>query len=374
MTYIWEHNAWPDFTWDIEILAPLLARIRNEQGKLLGNMEKIGFPLQENALLRSLTDEIQKTSEIEGEKFATESVRSSVARRLGIDIGGLLPPDRYVDGIVEVVLDATRNYNIPLSKERLFTWHASLFPTGRSGIAKISTGNFRDDRDGPMRVISGSMGKEKIHYQAPPAFRISQDMTVFLDWFNTPDSSLDPVIKSAVAHFYFVSIHPFDDGNGRIARAIADMELARADGSPDRFYSISAEIRKERSAYYEILETAQKGDMKITGWVRWYLECVGSAVRTARENLGEVTRKTDEWERFRKIELNERQRKMIRRLLDGFEGKLTSSKWAILCKCSQDTAGRDIAGLVNAGILRKSESGGRSTSYEIVNSLDNRII
>lgn len=363
MTYIWELQNWTDFRWDTGTITPILANIRNEQGRLLGFMENIGFSLQENTLIKSLTDEIQKSSDIEGEKFATEAVRSSVARHLGIDIGGLLPQDRHVDGIVKLVLDATRNYEQPLSEKRLFGWQTSLFPTGRSGMGKITTGGWRNDSEGPMRVVSGSMGKEKLHYQAPPATRLSSEMSDFMDWFNSTGNNLDPVIKSALAHFRFITIHPFDDGNGRIARAVADMSLSRADGSPDRFYSMSAEIRKERNVYYEILENTQKGGPDITGWMHWYLECLGKAIATARESLKEVKTRTAFWERIRGIDINQRQRLMIAHLQDGFEGKLTSSKWAALCKCSQDTAGRDIAGLSDAGILRKSDSGGRSTWY-----------
>ena len=366
MGYIWELERWPSFRWDSTSIAPLLARIRNEQGRLLGLMENVGFPLREETLLRCLTDEIQKTSDIEGEKLAAEAVRSSLARQLGIDIGGLLPADRHVDGIVALVLDATRNHDQMLTEDRLFGWQASLFPTGRTGMTRIAAGAWRNDKEGPMRVISGSMGKEKLHFQAPPAARLQDEMNDFLAWFNADDTDGDPVIKSAIAHLRFVTIHPFDDGNGRIARAIADMALARADGSPERFYSMSAEIRKERTAYYDILETTQKGDLEISVWIRWYLECLGRAIESSRESLKVVKEKTDFWDRLRDIDLNARQRKMLRLMQDGFQGKLTTSKWATLCKCSQDTAGRDIAGLVDAGILKKSEAGGRSTGYEII--------
>lgn len=335
---------------------------------MLGNMEALGFPGQQNTLLQSLSEEIQKSSEIEGENLEAESVRSSVARRLGIDIGGLLPEDRHVEGIVELVLDATRKCREPLTEERLFGWHAALFPTGHSGILKISTGQWRTDSEGTMKVLSGPMGREKIHYIAPPASRLQEEMTVFLDWFNSErtEDCPDPLLKSALAHLWFVTIHPFDDGNGRIARAIADMALARADGTADRYYSMSSEIRKERTAYYEILESTQKGDSDITDWLRWYLECLSRALGRARDELTATRERASFWEHANRHGLNRRQRMMIGRLLEGFEGKLTSSKWAALAKCSQDTAGRDIETLVTAGILQKGEAGGRSTWYALV--------
>jgi len=365
MAYIWERTGWPRFRWNKEAIEPLIRKVRLEQGRLLGNMEALGFPGRQNTLLHSLTEEIQKTSEIEDETLATESVRSSVARRLRIDIGALLPEDRHVEGIVELVLDATRNCGEALTENRLFGWHASLFPTGHSGINKISAGRWRADREGTMKVLSGPMGREKIHYIAPPAARLQDEMTAFLDWFNTdlPEDCPDPLLKSALAHLWFVTIHPFDDGNGRIARAIADMALARADGTADRYYSMSAEISKERTAYYEILESTQKGDGDITGWLAWYFECLGRALERAKDRLAATRNRAAFWDNANRYELNSRQRMMLTRVLDGFEGKLTSSKWAALAKCSQDTAGRDIEALVVAGILRKGDAGGRSTWY-----------
>jgi len=367
MAYIWEQTDWTRFRWDRDAIEPLLRDVRFEQGKLLGNMEALGFPGQQDALLRSLTEEIQKSSEIEDEILATESVRSSVARRLGMDIGGLLPEDRHVEGIVELVLDATRNCGEELSEQRLLGWHAALFPTGHSGILKISAGQWRTDSEGTMKVLSGPMGRETIHYVAPPAARLQSEMTLFLDWFNSkgPDKHPDPLLASALAHLWFVTVHPFDDGNGRIARAIADMALARADGTGDRYYSMSAQIRKERSTYYEILETTQKGDGNITGWLTWYLECLGRAIGCARDKLADTRRRVQFWENANRHDLNARQRLMITRLLEGFEGKLTSSKWAALAKCSQDTAGRDIEALIAAHILRKGDAGGRSTWYAL---------
>ena len=363
--YVHQGPDWPRLHWDKSRLGDLLADVRNRQGRLIGRMEALGFGLREEAVLRTLTDDVLKTSEIEGEKLSPEQVRSSIARRLGMDIGALTPADRNVDGIVEMMLDATRNYDQPLTAERLCSWHASLFPTGRSGMKTIAVGAWRDDRTGPMTVVSGPISKEKVHYEAPPAARMETEMRSFLEWFNaTPDT--DPVVRAALGHLWFVTIHPFDDGNGRIARAIADMLLARSERSPRRFYSMSAQIRDERSDYYDILERTQKGTVDVTPWMEWFLGCLGRAVDGAQARLSAVLVKARFWERHQNVPLHDRQRLVLNRLLNDFEGKLTSTKYARLAKCSQDTAGRDIQVLVEHGMLVRSPAGGRSTSYDLV--------
>ncbi len=327
-------------------------------------MEALGFPLREEAVLSTLTQDVMKSSEIEGEILEVEQVRSSLARRLGLDIGALAPVDRYVDGVVEMMLDATQKYQDTLTKERLFGWHAALFPTGRSGLRTISIGSWRNDRSGPMQVVSGPIGKEWVHFEAPAADRLSAEMSLFLDWFNGPTAG-DPVLKAALAHLWFVTIHPFDDGNGRIARAIADLALARSEQSPQRFYSMSAQIRIERKDYYDILERTQKGPLDISPWMHWFLACLDRAIEGTEVTLASVLSKARFWEAHTGESFNDRQRKVLNRLLDGFEGKLTSSKWARLTRCSQDTAHRDIVDLVNRGILAKEAAGGRSTSYSL---------
>ena len=362
--YIWELSDWPQFRWDQDRLANVLAEARHEQGRLLGRMEALGFQLREEAVLRTLTQDVLKSSEIEGEKLDPEQVRSSIARRLGMDVGALTPADRDVEGVVEMMLDATRRYDQQLTVERLFGWHASLFPTGRSGMTKIRVGQWRDDSGGPMQVISGPFGKERVHYQAPPADRLEREMAAFLEWFNS-EPTTDPVLKAGLAHLWFVTIHPFDDGNGRIARGIADMTLARSEQSAQRFYSMSAQIRQERNDYYDMLEATQKGTMNVTDWHAWFLGCLKRAIDGAQETLSSVLFKARFWDRFATEALNERQIKVINRMLDGFEGKLTSSKWAKLAKCSQDTAYRDIQDLMERGVLKKNPGGGRSTSYDL---------
>ena len=327
-------------------------------------MEGLGFNLRAEAVLQSLTEEVLKTSEIEGEKLDRSQVRSSIARRLGLDIGGLTRADRSVEGIVEMMLDATQKFDSALTVDRLFGWHASLFPTGRSGMNKIRVGKWRDDCSGPMQVISGPIGKSKIHYQAPEASLLNQEMKAFLEWFNSK-KRLDAVLKAAIAHLWFVTIHPFEDGNGRIARAVADMALARSEKSPQRFYSMSAQISLERKDYYRILETTQKGNLDITEWLEWFLDCLGRAFEGAEAILVSVLKKTRFWEAHNEEDFNARQRKVLNRLLDGFDGKLTSSKWATLAKCSQDTAHRDIDDLVKRKIFLRT-GGGRSTSYSLV--------
>jgi len=364
--YIYELKDWPRLHWSPKKLAAPLASVRHRQGRLVGHMEALGFKVQQEAVLETLTEDVVKSSEIEGEKLDTGQVRSSIARRLGMDIGGLKPADRHVEGVVEMMLDATRAYDQPLTEERLFAWHASLFPTGRSGMTKIMAGAWRDDRSGPMQVVSGPIGKQHVHYEAPKADRLASEMTTFLAWFDS-DSDIDPVLKAGLAHFWFVTIHPFDDGNGRIARAIADMALARSENSQQRFYSMSAQIREERKDYYDILERTQKGTTDVTAWMEWFLGCLGRAIDGAQTTIGAVLAKARFWERVQVsgFALNDRQRLVLNKLLDGLAGKLTSSKYAKLAKCSQDTALRDILPLVEQGILTRGPKGGRSTSYSL---------
>jgi Fic family protein len=364
-TYIHERKGWPDFRWDRARIAARLVDMRHRQGRLIGRMEGLGYQLRAEAVLNTLTEDVLKSSEIEGETLDRDQVRSSIARRLGLDIGGLVPADRNVEGVVEMMLDATQRYAEPLTGRRLFAWHAALFPTGHSGISNIRIGAWRDDAKGPMQVVSGPIGRERVHYEAPAAGRLRDDMKKFLGWFEK-DHSTDFVLKAGVAHLWFVTIHPFDDGNGRVARAIADMVLARSENTPQRFYSMSAQIRQERKTYYEILEATQKGDLDITRWLEWFLECLGRAFERSEAILGGVLSKTRFWERFMKVEFNARQRDIVNRLLNGFEGKLTSSKWAKLAKCSHDTALRDIEDLIGKKVLVKDPAGGRSTSYSLV--------
>ncbi len=363
--YIWQLPDWPRFHWDQERLARTLSQLRHEQGRMLGRMEALGFRLQEEALLRTLTQDVLKSSEIEGEKLDPDQVRSSIARRLGMDIAGLKPADRDVEGVVEMMLDATRNFDREMTKERLLAWHASLFPTGRSGMVRTRVGAWRDDAGGPMQVVSGPYGRGRTRYVAPPAARLDDDMSAFLDWFNG-EADCDPVLKAGLVHLWFVTLHPFEDGNGRIARAIADLALARSERSAQRFYSMSTQIRLERNDYYDTLEATQKGTMDVTGWQAWFLGCLGRAIAGARDTLASVLLKARFWERFATEPLNDRQIKVLNRMLDGFEGKLTSSKWAKLAKCSQDTAYRDILDLMDRGALEKNPGGGRSTSYALV--------
>jgi Fic family protein len=327
-------------------------------------MEGLGFELRSQAHLRTLTDDVVKSSEIEGEKLDSAQVRSSIARRLGMDVGGLVPADRTVEGVVEMMLDATGNYAQPLDAQRLFGWHAALFPTGRSGMRKIIVGDWRDDEEGPMQIVSGPIGREKVHYEAPPAERVPDEVDRFLAWFAAP-GDLDPLLIAGLAHLWFVTIHPFADGNGRIARAIADMTLARSERTGQRFYSMSAQIRRERDDYYTVLERTQKGALDVTGWQDWFLNCLGRAIDGAGGTLSAVMDKARFWRRFATESFNERQIQVLNKMLDGLEGKLTSSKWARLAKCSQDTAYRDILDLVERGALQKDAGGGRSTSYSL---------
>lgn len=362
--YLHEKENWTDFTWSNNQVTQKLGEARNLQGKLLGKMESLGFGLQNEAVLNTLTLDIIKSSEIEGEILEAEQVRSSIARRLGIDIAGSIESERYIEGVVEMMLDATQRYNLPLTKDRLFGWHAALFPSGWSNLYKITVANWRKDTTGPMQVISGPMGKEKVHYQAPSSDRIESEMERFLYWFENEDN-LDLVLKAAIAHFWFVSIHPFEDGNGRITRALTDMMLARSDKSVRRFYSMSAQIRVERKQYYEKLEKAQKGTTDITEWILWFLQCLINAINSTEDILSKILFKAEFWKIHSTTIFNERQQKTLNKLLDGFNGKLTTSKWGKINKCSQDTAHRDIQDLINKGVLRKGESGGRSTNYKL---------
>lgn len=362
--YIHQKDNWPDFIWRSEEFLNQLSEARNLQGRLIGKMESLGFDLRNEALLDTLTLDVLKSTEIEGEFLNPDQVRSSIARRLGMDIAGSIDSDRNVDGMVEMMIDATQNCFKPLTADRLFDWHAALFPMGRSGIFKISVADWRKDTTGPMQVVSGASGKEKVHFQAPEAELIESEMNRFLKWFNENDK-IDLVIKAAVAHLWYVTIHPFQDGNGRITRALTDMLLAQSDKSTQRFYSMSAQIRIERKQYYEILEKTQKGELDITEWIKWFLSCLINAIKSTDTILTKVLFKANFWNKHSKTNLNERQNKLINKLLDGFEGNLTSSKWAKIAKCSKDTAIRDINDLIYKDILQKETAGGRSTNYEL---------
>ncbi|MFH0922164.1 MAG: Fic family protein [Fibrobacterota bacterium] len=361
--YIHQQAGWPSFLWEQDALARPLADVRHRQGRLLGRMEALGFELQSEATLQTLTMDVLKSSEIEGELLNRDQVRSSIARRLGMDVAGLVPSDRNVDGIVEMMVDATRNYNVALTRERLFGWHSALFPTARSGLRKITVGTWRNNPDDdPMQVLSGPMGREKVHFEAPRSGILNSEMKKYLTWFNN-EKKLDPATKAAIAHLWFVTLHPFEDGNGRIARAITDMLLAVSDGTRQRFYSMSAQIRKERNDYYSILETTQRGSLDITSWLMWFLGCLDRAFTSTEEILSLVLKKAKFWETHAKTMFNDRQISVLNRLLDGFDGKLSTSKWATMTKCSQDTALRDIQDLIHKDVLKQEPSGGRSTRY-----------
>ena len=363
--YIWQAPDWPHWRYDLAALAEPMARVSHAQGLLLGRLADVGLGLRDEASLAALTDDVLKTSEIEGEHLNVASVRSSIARRLGVDIGSLAPVDRHVEGVVDMVLDATSHSAQVLTTERLFAWHAALFPTGYSGLNTISAGVWRDDAHGPMQVVSGPIGRQKVHYEAPPAACLASEMDRFLSWLNDPKTAEPALIRAGLGHLWFVTLHPFDDGNGRIARAIGDLLLARADGSPQRFYSLSAQIQRERKAYYDMLERTQKGSLEVTEWLLWFFQMLNEAVNRAHKMLDAVLVKARFWQRQQGAALNARQIKVLNRLLDGFEGKLTTSKWATLAKCSSDTALRDINELLERGALQRSVSGGRSTSYEL---------
>jgi Fic family protein len=364
-SYIWQRNGWPHWVYDHPRLAPLLAQVQRAQGYLMGRMHGLGLDARDQATLRVLTEDVLKTSEIEGEQLNADSVRSSIARRLGVDIGALAPADRQVDGVVDMVLDATQRHQAPLTAERLFGWHAALFPTGYSSLTKIRVGQWRDDAQGPMQVVSGPIHRQKVHYEAPPAHRLDAEMRDFLHWFNV-DTHDDPVIKAGLAHLWFVTLHPFEDGNGRIARAVSDMGLARAEQSAQRYYSLSAQLQRERHDYYDRLEATQKGELDVTEWLEWFLACLLRALQGAEATLAVVLAKARFWQRWAGLPMNDRQTKLLNKLLDGFDGKLTSSKWAAIGKCSQDTALRDITELLECGVLEKSTASGRSTNYELV--------
>lgn len=362
--YIHELPDWPAFHWDAEKLAPALSETRLRQGRLLGRMAEIGFDLRTEADFETMVTDALRTSEIEGEVLDPAQVRSSLAKRLGLDVSGAAKQDRHVDGLVEMLLDATRHCDAKLTTERLFGWHAALFPTGRSGMLKILTGQWRDDSTGPMQVVSGPMGREKVHYQAPAAKRLKKELATFTSWVNS-EHSVDPLLKAAIGHFWFVTLHPFEDENGRIARAIADLLLARADGSPQRFYSMSAQIRDERKRYYDILERSQHGSLDLTPWLMWFLSCLQRALAASETQLTDVLRKHRFWQTHAKTILNPRQVKVLNKLFNDFEGKLTSSKYAKLARTSQDTAARDITDLVSKRILKKGKAGGRSTHFTL---------
>lgn len=364
--YIWQLPDWPAWRFDLAALASPLAAVSQAQGRLLGRLADAGLPLRDQASLTALTDEVLKTSAIEGEALNPASVRSSIARRLGVDIGALAPSDRHVDGVVDMVLDATSRAAEPLTEARLFGWHAALFPTGFSGLAPITTGDWRDDAQGPMQVVSGPLGRQRVHYEAPPAARLPAEMARFVGWVNAPAPREPALIRAGLGHLWFVTLHPFDDGNGRIARAVGDLLLARADGSPQRFYSLSAQIQRERNAYYDVLERTQKqASLDVTEWLLWLLQMLGAAVAQAHDTLDAVLHKARFWQRVQGAALNARQLKVLNRLLDGFEGKLTTTKYAALAKCSTDTALRDLNALVALGALQRSGAAGRSTHYEL---------
>lgn len=362
--FIHQRSDWPDFIWDNSRLIVALAQVRSLQGILLGKMSTLGFDLKQEAFLETVSLDVLKSTEIEGEFLHPEQVRSSVARHLGMDIAGLIPSDRHVDGVVEMILDATRKYSDPLSPDRLFGWHAALFPTGRSGMHRIRVGEWRNDETGPMQVVSGAMGKERVHFQAPDAARLPEEMQRFCKWFNE-DSPIDPVIKAGVAHIWFISIHPFDDGNGRIARAITDMQLSKSEDTSQRFYSMSAQIRIQRNQYYDILEKTQRGDLDISEWLLWFLECMKKSLESTNLIFERILIKAAFWDKYAGTVFNSRQILMINKLLGHFEGKLNTSKWAKMTKSSQDTALRDIQDLVEKGVLVREEPGGRSTHYQM---------
>lgn len=363
--YIYQQSDWPKFEWDNKAILLPLSSVRHLQGRLVGKMETLGFKLRNEAVLETLTTEVIKTSEIEGQILSLDQVRSSIARRLGLDVSGLVPSDRNVDGVVEMMVDATQDYKKELTADRLFGWHSALFPTGRSGMYKIIAGKWRDDSNGPMQVVSGALGKEKVHFEAPSAKEIKREMKSFISWFNK-EPEQDLILQSAIAHLWFITIHPFEDGNGRIARALSEMLLTRSDETPQRFYSMSSQIRAERKDYYDILEKTQKGSLDITEWLLWYLKCLTDALNSSDIILSKVFYKHKFWIKFSSETLNSRQILLINKLLDNFTGQLTTSKWAKITKCSQDTALRDIQDLLNKNILRKNPSGGRSTNYTLI--------
>jgi Fic family protein len=360
--YIYEYKNWTDFSWQYNAINGVFGAVRLMQGKIIGHMNALGFSAKEEATLTALTLEVVKSSEIEGELLNYEQVRSSIARRLGINTAGLVPSSRHIEGVVEMMLDATQRHNLPLTEQRLFGWHAALFPTGYSGPYKIEVGRYRT---GIMQVVSGTMGKEKLHYEALEPELVKTEMDKFLDWFNH-ENRLDPVLKAAIAHFWFIIIHPFDDGNGRIGRALTDRLLARAEGSGERFYSMSSQILAERKRYYEVLQKVQHSSGDITEWLDWFLHCLQNAMLATEDTTQKILRKAQFWKLHEHTPINERQRLMLNKLFDNFEGKLQTSKWAKIAKTSTDTALRDIKDLVEKGILQQTEEGGRNAHYELV--------
>lgn len=371
--YIYNRQNWPDFTWDEPTVNQVLLDVKFVQGRLLGRMEALGFEAQEQAFLATLTSEVVKSSEIEGEKLNPEEVRFSIARHLGLDVGGLLPAGRHIDGIVEMLLDATSHYDVVLSEQRLLRWHAALFPSSLSGLMLVNPGVWRNDSGGPMQVVSGHYGRERVHFRAPSADVLREEIALFIKWFNKNQRDLDPIVKAAIAHLWFVTLHPFDDGNGRISRAIADMALAKAENISNRFYSMSTQIRKDRKSYYHILELTQKGSLDITQWLLWFCNCLRQAIKASDQILNVVLNKAKFWEQHANKRLNIRQTQMLNMLFDGIKGKLTSTRWAKITKCSQDTATRDINSLIALDILIKSPQGGRSTCYLLKDYPINRV-
>lgn len=367
--YIWQYPEWPSFTWNDSRLISLLSEVRNLEGKIQGMMDGLGFDVQSMTALNVMTEDVLRSNEIEGVILNSDKVRSSIARHLGIDTAGLPQPDHYTEGVVQIMMDAVTNCNKPLTPERLFNWHAALFPTGRSGMYPITVGAYRTGGE-PMQIVSGAMGKEKVHYEAPPSDVVPDMMTDFLTWINSDNTVIDPVLKAAVAHLWFVAIHPFDDGNGRLTRTITDMQLAKADGFPLRFYSMSAEILREKKAYYEILEHTTSNSTDITEWLEWFLNTMKSSILRAEETVKRVVSKSSFWQRHREIPMNERQVRVVNMLWDGFTGKLTSSKWAKITKTSQATALRDITDLIEKGILIAAADGGRSSNYLLKDNAD----
>lgn len=363
--YIHQQQLWPKFYWDNDEILSLIGKVRHAQGKLLGRMEHLGFQFQHEAMLETMSTEVVKSHEIEGEFLDAEQVRSSIAKRMGIEVVGLVPSDRHIEGVIEMMLDATQNYRVKLTKERLCNWHAALFPTGRSGMVPITVADWRKDDTGPMQVVSGAMGMERVHFEAPASARLEQEMHDFMSWLNHP-AEVDSLLKAAIAHIWFITIHPFDDGNGRIARAITDMMLAKSDASAQRFYSMSGQIRLDRKMYYKVLESTQKGDLDITEWVVWFLNCLQKSILANTELLSEILKKARFWDYHRQTRFNERQHKLLNKLMDDFKGKLTTSKWAKIAKCSSDTALRDIQDLIKKNVLTKEDSGGRSTNYQLI--------
>lgn len=364
-TYVWQRPDWPQWRFDALALAAPLAEVHRAQGHLAGRMAGVGLAQRDQATLRALTQEVVTTSAIEGESLDLDAVRSSIARRLGVDIGALAPSDRHVDGVVDMVLDATQRFAEPLTAERLFGWHAALFPTGYSGRLRIRTGAWRDDAAGPMQVVSGPIGREKVHYEAPPATALDAETAAFLQWFNAPPAG-DPIVHAGLAHLWLVTLHPFDDGNGRISRAVGDMALARAEGSAQRFYSLSAQIQRERKRYYEQLEATQRGTLDVTPWLAWFLGCLLRAVQGADGLVADVLAKAQFWQRWADMPMNARQTLVLNRVLDGMEGKLNNARWAAIAQCSSDTALRDINDLLGKGVLVRVEGGGRNVAYALV--------